>query len=75
MSNEQTCEYCGRPIKKGSVTRVLRGEKHVFCTEFCYRLFFYKIPGITFEAVNKMYEAHCASVKVPDFSQWKKEEE
>jgi hypothetical protein len=68
MSDKVQCEYCGRPIKGEPVNKVLRGKKHVFCTEFCFRLSFYKIPGMSYADLQKMYSARCISVPVPDFS-------
>ena len=66
MSNEK-CEYCGRPIKGEPTIKTLRGQKHVFCTEFCFRLDFYEVPTITYEDLQKMYALRCVSVKSPDF--------
>jgi len=58
------CEYCGRMIKGELVKKVLRGKRHVFCTEHCFRLYFYKIPKFDLEM---MYSLFTASVSVPDF--------
>jgi hypothetical protein len=68
VSDIVQCEYCGRPIKSEPVNKVLRGTKHVFCTEFCFRLSFYKVPGMTYADLQKMYAERCVSVPVPDFS-------
>ena len=67
MSGSSRCEYCGRPIKKGRVTKVLRGKKHTFCTEFCFRLFFYDVPTISYEDLNKTYALRCVDIKAPAF--------
>jgi hypothetical protein len=68
MSAEKQCEYCGRPIKGEPVNKVLRGTKHIFCTEFCFRLSFYKVPGMSYTNLQKMYAARMVSVPIPDFS-------
>lgn len=67
MNGKRTCEYCSRPIKKNPVTKILRGKKHQFCTEFCFRLSFYDVPVISCDDLNKMYELRCVDVKSPDF--------
>jgi hypothetical protein len=73
MSDAQKCEYCGRPIKKDPTDKVLRGKKHTFCSEFCFRLFFFKIPGLTYDKLQEMYKVRCVSVPVPDFKELLKE--
>ncbi len=67
MSTSETCEYCGRPINADPTVKVLRGQKHTFCTEFCFRLYFYDVPTITYADLQKMYSLRCVSVKSPDF--------
>ena len=67
MTDSVICEYCLRPIKTNPVKKKLRGQEHIFCTEFCFRLSFYDVPRITFEDLNKMYELRCVTMKVPDF--------
>ena len=67
MAEITHCEYCGRQIKGQPEIRVLRGKKHVLCSDFCFRLFFYEVPTITFEALQEMYRLRCVSVKAPDF--------
>ena len=67
MTNPVICEYCLRPIKTNPVKKTLRSQEHVFCTEFCFRLYFYDVPRITFEDLNKMYELRCVTMEVPDF--------
>jgi hypothetical protein len=56
-----------RPIITSPVIKTLRGQEHVFCTDFCFRLYFYDVPRITYEDLNKMYELRCVTMKVPDF--------
>ena len=67
MRGTQQCEYCGRSIKGKPVNKLLRGKKHTFCTEFCFRLYFYKVPGMSYADLQKMYSVRCISVQVPDF--------
>jgi len=67
MANVEKCEYCGRLIKGDPTIKVLRGEIHTFCTEFCYRLYFYDVPDMSFEDLQKMYALRCISIKAPDF--------
>jgi hypothetical protein len=69
MSNTLVCEYCGRNIKGEPVTKMLRSKKHIFCTEFCFRFYFYKVPGMTYPDLRSMYDERCISVPVPDYSQ------
>jgi hypothetical protein len=66
MANDK-CEYCGRPIIADPTVKTLRGQKHIFCTEFCFRLYFYEVPTITYEDLQKMYALRCVSIKSPDF--------
>jgi hypothetical protein len=61
------CEYCGRPIKGKPTIKNLRGKQHTFCTAFCFRLFFYDVPTITYEDLKKMYSFYCVSVPLQDF--------
>jgi hypothetical protein len=67
MSNRSQCEYCKRPIKADPVKKILRGKAHIFCTEFCVRLYFYDVPRITYEDLKKMYDLRCVTIKAPDF--------
>jgi hypothetical protein len=67
MTGIMKCEYCGRPIKSDPTDKVLRGQKHTFCSEFCFRLYFYDVPTITYEDLQKMYALRCVSIKSPDF--------
>ena len=67
MVDDIKCEYCGRSIKGGPTDKELRGKKHTFCTEFCFRLYFYDVPAISYEDLYKMYALRCVSIKAPDF--------
>jgi hypothetical protein len=67
MNDSRQCEFCKRPIMSGPVTKILRGKEHVFCTEFCFRLYFYDVPTITNEDLKKMYDLRCVTIKAPDF--------
>ncbi|MBN2058926.1 MAG: hypothetical protein JW882_00800 [Deltaproteobacteria bacterium] len=73
MSQTQDCEYCGRPVKDEPVIKVLKGEKHHFCSGFCFRLFFYDAPRISYDDLQKMYSFYCVSVPVQDFQNTLKE--
>jgi hypothetical protein len=61
------CEYCGRPILEEPKVKNLKGKKHTFCSGFCFRLFFYDVPAITYEDLKKMYAFYCISVPLDDF--------
>ncbi|OGO08080.1 MAG: hypothetical protein A2Y92_03080 [Chloroflexi bacterium RBG_13_57_8] len=67
MADTGYCEYCERPLKSPPVIKKLRGKKHVFCTEFCFRLSFYDVPRITYKDLKKMYKLRCVTVNAPDF--------
>ncbi|MGB9886421.1 MAG: hypothetical protein ACPLRW_05415 [Moorellales bacterium] len=63
MTSTERCEYCGRPIKGEPEIRVRRGRRHVYCSDFCFKLHFYDAPTITYEDLQKMYELRCISVR------------
>ena len=67
MTEIGRCEFCDRPIKAGPIIKKLRGKEHVFCTEFCFRLYFYDVPKISYDDLEKMYELRCVTVNPPDF--------
>jgi len=58
------CEYCGRPIKKEPEVKVLRGIKHTYCSDFCFKLDFYDVPTITHEDLKEMYKLRCVPVRL-----------
>jgi ribosome-binding protein aMBF1 (putative translation factor) len=64
MEERARCEFCGREILGEPELRVRRGKSHVYCSEFCFRLHFYKAPRITYEALKRMYSLRCVSVKL-----------
>ena len=64
---KEKCEYCGRPIIGEPTVKTLRGRKHTFCSGFCFRLYFYDVPTITYEDLKKMYSFYCVSVPLPAF--------
>ena len=64
---KQQCEYCGRPIIKEPEVKVLRGVKHTYCSDFCFKLDFYDVPTITYEDLKEMYRLRCIPVKL-DYS-------
>lgn len=55
------CELCGRPIKRETIEKVLRGVKHNFCSESCFNMYFYNIKNFSYERV---YARYCDSVKI-----------
>lgn len=58
------CDYCERTFEKGAVSKVIRGKKHTFCSEYCFILHFWKIPKLDHDAMYKMY---CPiSFSIPD---------
>ena len=67
MSKTEKCEYCSRPIKSEPVNKVLRGKKHTFCSDFCFRLYFYDAPTISYDDLQKMYSFYCVSVPAQDY--------
>jgi hypothetical protein len=67
MNKPAECEFCRRTIKNGPVAKVLRGKKHVFCSEFCFRLYFFDAPAISYEELRKMYAYYCVSLPADDF--------
>lgn len=67
MDREIKCEYCGRPIKNKMVDKVIRGKKHTYCSEFCFRLHFYDVPIISYSDLQDMYSVRCISINAPDF--------
>jgi hypothetical protein len=67
MDSTRKCEYCSRSINREQVHKMIRGKQHIFCSEFCFRLYFYSVPTISYDDLNKMYELWCVDVKAPDF--------
>lgn len=70
MSNTKQCEFCDRPLKGTPVQKVLRGKTHTFCSEFCYRLFFYKTPNMKYSDIQKMYAARAVNLVPHDMTQY-----
>lgn len=64
MSKSENCEYCGRPIMGEPEIVTRRGKKHVYCSDFCFKLHFYDVPTISYEDLQKMYELRCVTVKL-----------
>ena len=71
MNCSKRCEYCGRPIGDNPEIKILRGVKHVYCSDFCFKLYFYDVPTISYEDLQEMYKLRCVSVKL-DYSAGKK---
>ena len=69
MSDNINCEYCGRSIKGEPTIKVLRGKDHTFCSEFCFRLHFYKVPTISYEDLQEMYSLRCITIHAPDWQE------
>lgn len=67
MTIKIQCEYCGRPIKGEPEIKVLRGNRHTFCSDFCFRLHFYNVPTITYDDLQKMYSMYCVSIPAKDY--------
>lgn len=68
MIKRKQCEFCDRPLKGEPVHKVLRGKTHTFCSEFCFRLFFYKTPGMKYSDVQNMYAARAVDLVPQDFT-------
>ncbi|GAI25929.1 unnamed protein product, partial [marine sediment metagenome] len=45
------------------IKKVIRGKRHIFCSESCFNLYFYKYPKFDLE---RMYSTYTVSVSVPD---------
>jgi hypothetical protein len=67
MSKKDTCEYCSRIITSEPVNKLLRKKRHIFCSEFCFRLYFYNAPTISYEELQKMYSYYCVSLQAEDY--------
>lgn len=70
MSNINQCEFCDRPLKGTPVQKVLRGKTHTFCSEFCFRLFFYKRPNMKYENIQKMYAVRTVNLVPQDMTKY-----
>ena len=70
MGSVKECEFCGRPMKGTPVEKVLRGKTHTFCSEFCFRLFFYRIPNMKFSNVKNMYAARTVDLVPQDMTKY-----
>jgi hypothetical protein len=69
MNKTTECEFCQRIIIKDPVNKVLRGKTHVFCSEFCFRLYFYDVPQISHDELQKMYSYYCVSLPAKEYSE------
>lgn len=58
------CEYCGRPIKNEPEVIIRRGKKHIYCSDFCFKLHFYDVPTISYDDLQKFYNLRCISIKL-----------
>lgn len=61
------CDYCGQKFEKGGVEKIIRGERHIFCTECCYVLYHYKMPVLDMTNILGIRGRRLSSV--PDFRQ------
>ena len=59
----EKCEFCGRSIIGEPEIVVRRGNKRVYCSDFCYKLHFYDAPGPNYEELQNMYKLRCVPVK------------
>lgn len=66
MSDFKQCKFCKRPIKQAPEIKILRGKEYIFCSEFCFRLFFYKAPKCSYDDMKKMYALRFIPMEVPD---------
>jgi len=55
------CEFCERTFEKGPYKRVLRGQRHIFCSESCFVLYHYQAPKFD---MDEMYRQTTVSVAV-----------
>ena len=65
------CNYCQRTFEKGPVKKIMRGKRHTFCSEYCYVLYFWKIPRLDHEAMYKMYCPISSSINIRELSEEK----
>jgi len=63
-ANDLKCYYCGRKFEKGSVLKLIKMKKRIFCSEYCYVLHHHKVPTYDLE---RMYSGVAKSFQVPDF--------
>lgn len=63
MSEKVPCVHCGEIGARGPVIKVLRGSKHVFCSESCYVLYRFNVPPIDRLAI---YEKAAINRKLGD---------
>lgn len=61
MGDTRQCDQCGRPIKGEPVKKALRGKEHYYCSDFCFRLYFYGV-NMSYTDLQKMYSVGCVSV-------------
>jgi hypothetical protein len=70
MIDPEQCEFCTRPLKENPVNKVLRGKSYTFCSEFCFRLFFYKTPNMKYSDLKNMYAARTVDLVPHDIKQY-----
>ena len=70
MSSSKQCEFCDRPLLGATVEKTLRGQTYTFCTKFCFRLFFYKTPGMKYSDVQNMYKARSVNLVPQDMTKY-----
>lgn len=64
MAESDKCEYCGRPVGEDREIRTRRGKRHMYCSEFCFRLHFYDVSPISYDDLQNMYRLRCISLKL-----------
>ena len=70
MNSPNQCEFCDRPIVGEPVRKVLRGKAHTFCSEFCFRLYFYKAPNMKYSDVLNMYKERTVDIVPQDMTRY-----
>ena len=64
------CEFCERTFEKGPYERVLRGKRHIFCSETCFNLYHYKYPKLD---MDRLYRETTISIPADASEQIMKE--
>ena len=59
------CEYCGEVFQDDPTRKVIRGKRHIFCSEMCYRFHHYRVPKHDMQKV--IGEGAVRVYGIPDF--------
>lgn len=57
------CEQCERIFESSVTKKIIRGVPHNFCSEYCYVLYFWKIPKQDLEPMYKMCSPFSFSIR------------